>query len=102
MWDGVAGSGDWLPACPVDERSGFNPSLHAKTPAFDDNGIGMMQQPIQNGRGQGAIVVEHLGPLLEGPVRGHDGCPLFIAQADDLEKQVRAGFVYGQVSELVT
>src|SRR5215831_7656203 len=61
----------------------------------------MMQQPIQNGGGQGAIMVEDRGPLLESTVGGHDERPLFIAQADHLEEQIGARLVNGQIAELV-
>jgi len=43
---------------------------HAKAFAFDDDDLRMVQQPIENGRGQGAVVVKHLGPLLKRPVWG--------------------------------
>jgi hypothetical protein len=41
---------------------------HAITAAFDDDGLGVMQQAVEQGRGQGAIVVEDFRPLLEGAV----------------------------------
>ena len=60
-----------------------------------------MQQPIEDGGGQGAVIVEYLGPILEGSVRGHHDRSLFIAQADDLEEQIGTGLVNGEVAELV-
>ena len=52
--------------------------FHPEALAFDDDGVGMMQQPIQDRGGQGAVMVEDHGPLLKGTVRGNDDCPLFI------------------------
>ena len=46
--------------------------FHTEALAFDDDGVGMMQQPIQDRGGQGAIMVEDRGPLLEGAVGGND------------------------------
>jgi len=60
-----------------------------------------MQQPIQDGRGQGAVMVEDRGPLLEGTVRGDNNRPLFIAQTDDLEEQIGSGLVNRKVAQLV-
>ena len=40
--------------------------FHPETLAFDDDRVGMMQQPIQDRGGQGAVMVEDRGPLLEG------------------------------------
>ena len=38
----------------------FNLVLHAEALAFDDDGVGVMQDAVQDGRGQGAVVVEDL------------------------------------------
>jgi hypothetical protein len=46
--------------------------FHAETFAFDDHRLGVMQQPIQDGGGQRVVLVEDLGPLLKGPVRGNN------------------------------
>src|SRR5262245_4539142 len=75
--------------------------FHAETLAFDNHRLGVMQQPIQDGRGEGAVIVENLGPLLEGAVRGDDNRPLFIAQRDDLEEEIRSRLVNGEIAEFV-
>ena len=75
--------------------------FHPEALAFDDDGVGMMQQPIENCRGQGAVVVEDRGPLLEGAVRGNDQRPLFIAEADHLEEQIGTHLVDREIAELV-
>ena len=55
-----------------------------------------MEQAVQNGAGQRAVVVKDLGPVFVGLVgREHDGTA-FVALADDLEEQVGAGFVDGE------
>jgi len=36
--------------------------LSCETPAFDDHGVGVMQQPVQNGGGQGAVMVKDCEP----------------------------------------
>ena len=56
-----------------------------------------MQQPVQNGGGQGAVIVKYFGPLLESTVRGHDDRPLLIAQRNDLEEQIGGGLVNGEI-----
>ena len=61
----------------------------------------MMQQPIEDCRGQGAVMVEDRGPLLKSTVGGNDERPLFIAQADHLEEQVGARLVNGEIAEFV-
>ncbi len=60
-----------------------------------------MQQAVQNGAGERAVVVKDLGPVFVGLVgREHDGTS-FIALADDLEEQVRTGFVDGQIANFI-
>ena len=54
--------------------------FHTETLAFDNHGLGVMQQPVQDGGGQGAVMVEYVRPLLEGAVRGNNDRPLLIAQ----------------------
>ena len=76
----------------------FDLILHAVALPFDDHGFGVVQQPVQHGAGQGAVVVEDFGPVFIRLVgRQQDGA-LLITLADDLEEQVRAGFVDGQVA----
>ena len=60
-----------------------------------------MQQAIQNRGGDAGIVVEDGGPLLERLVGGDDEGAAFVALANDLEVEVGAGFVEGQVADLV-
>jgi cation transport regulator ChaC len=75
--------------------------FHPEALAFDDDDVGMMQQPIQDRGGQGAVMVEDRGPLLEGAVGGNDQCPLFIVEADHLEEQIGTRLVNREIAELV-
>src|SRR5215813_13307226 len=75
--------------------------FHPEALTFDNDRVGMMQQPIQDCGGQGAVMIEDRGPLLEGAVRGEDHRPLFIAKADHLEEQISARLVYREIAELV-
>ena len=77
----------------VDEGSRFRwcphrikPSLrldlafHAKAFPLNDHGLRMMQQPIQDGRRQRAVVVKDLRPLLISSIRRDHHRTLFIAK----------------------
>ena len=44
----------------------MNLVFHAKAGAFDDYGLGVVQKPVQHGRGDRAVVVEDAWPLFEG------------------------------------
>jgi hypothetical protein len=65
---GVAGSEYSLPVSLVFQGLTLELVFHAETFAFDDDGLGVMQQPVQDGCCQGAVIVKYLGPLLEGAV----------------------------------
>ena len=60
-----------------------------------------MQEPVQHGAGQGAVVVKDFGPVLVGLVGGQQDGALLVTLADDLEEQIRAGFVDGQLAQFV-
>ena len=60
-----------------------------------------MEQAVEYRRGDGAIVVENGGPLLEGFVGGLGDGAAFIPLADDLEEQIGSLLVNGQVAHLV-
>ena len=59
--------------------------------------MGMMQHSIQDGAGQGGVVVEDFTPFLIGLVGGEDGAGFFIAATYHLEKEVSSGLVDGNV-----
>src|SRR5712692_17995 len=97
----VAGSAHPLPTSPGKHGLTLDLIFHTEALPFDDDGVGMMQQPIENRGGQGAVMVEDRGPLLESAVRGNNNRPLFIAQRDDLEEQIGACLVNREIAELV-
>ena len=79
--------------------SGFDLIFHSVAFAFDDHGFGMMQQTVKKSRGQGAVVVEDFRPLLVRAVRRDNRGPSFVALADDLEEEIGAMFVNGEIAE---
>ena len=82
-------------------RSGHELIFHAIAGAFDDNGFGMVQKPIQQSGSQAVVVIEHGGPLLEGFVRRQDQRTVLVSLADHLEQQIGAGFVNRQVADFI-
>ena len=52
----------------VESGSGFDAVAHAVAGSLDDHRLGVMQEAVEQGGGQGAVVVEDLGPLLEGAI----------------------------------
>ena len=53
---------------PLHRRLRCEFSLHPIALAFNDDGVGVVQQPIEQSRRQGAIVIKNLGPVLKGVV----------------------------------
>ena len=61
----------------------------------------MVEEAVEDGGGDGGVAVEDGGPLLVGLVGGeHDG-PALVARADDLEEEICAALVDGQVADLI-
>src|SRR5215468_6862423 len=75
--------------------------LHAKALAFDDDGLGVMEDAIEDCGRQGAVVVKDLRPVFVGAISRDHHRGTLVALADDLEQQVGAVLVDGQVTELV-
>src|SRR5215467_8393970 len=90
-------------ACGSSERSGslLDSLFGAEALALDDDGIDVVQDAIEDGGGQGAVVVEDLRPVLVGAVGGEEDRRTLVALADDLEQQVGAMLVDGEVAELI-
>ncbi len=61
----------------------------------------MMEDAIQNSCRQSGVIVEDRRPLFKSFIRCKDDGSVFVAFADDLEKQVGAGLVDGHIAELV-
>jgi len=79
----------------------FDAVFHAVALALDDDGLGVVQEAVEHGGGDGGVAVEDGGPVLEGFVGGQDDGTAFVALADDLEEEVRAALVDGQVADFV-
>ena len=79
----------------------FAAVFHAVAWAFDHGNLTMVEEPVEDGGGDGGVAVEDGGPLLEGFVGGqHDGTA-FVAGADDLEEKIRPVLVDRQVADLI-
>jgi hypothetical protein len=75
--------------------------LHAEAFAFDDDGVHVAHDAIENGGGRRTVIIEDLRPVLVSAVGGDHDRGAFVALADDLEQQVCAVLVDGEVAELV-
>ena len=77
------------------DGSGLDAVLHAVAFALDDDGLGVVEDAVEDGGGEGGVVVEDGGPVLEDLVGAQDDGAAFVALADDLEEQIGAAFVDG-------
>ena len=60
----------------------------------------MVGETVQQRAGE-ALRAEHLGPLVEREIGGHQDGAAFVALAEDLEEQFRAGGGQGDEAQLV-
>ena len=67
--------------------------FEAVAAAGDGDGLGVVEEAIQDGTG-GGHVAQELAPVFDGPVAGHDGGTVFVAAHDHFQ-EVFAG-VFGQ------
>ena len=72
--------------------------LHPVAGTLDDDGLGVVEEAVEDGAGDGAVVVEDAGPLLEGLVGGDDQGTTLVTLADDLEEEVGPVLVDGEVA----
>ena len=70
------------------------------TVALDVDHLAVVKQPVEYGCGDHRIA-EQLLPVGKALVRGDDRRVLFVAVADELEKQVRFFAVHGQATDLI-
>ena len=75
--------------------------FHSVTGAFDEDRLCVVQDTVEDGRGQRGVVVEDVRPVLVCLIGRDHGGAMFVALAEHLKKQIRAEFVDRQVSELV-
>jgi hypothetical protein len=73
--------------------------LHLVAFPLNEDGFGMVQKPVQHSRCQRAVIVENLRSLFEGPIGRHNRRTLLVTQADNLEKQISAALVDGQIPQ---
>ena len=73
----------------------FDLFFHAVTLPFNQNGFGVMQQPVQDSGCKRTVVIEDFRPVLKRPVGSDNQSTLFVPQADDLEQMVGPGFIDG-------
>ena len=81
--------------------SDFDLVLGAIALALDEDGLGVMQQTVEQRRGEHGVLVEDVGPVLVDAVGRDQRGTAFVAVADDLEQTVGAELVDGQVAELI-
>ena len=69
--------------------------FHAVAGAFEDDGLAVVEEAVEDGGGDGGVAVEDAGPLLVGFVGGQDDGAAFVAGADHLEERVGSVLVDG-------
>lgn len=82
------------------EEPGLPLLLEAVALAFDVQGGGMVQQPVEDGRRQD-LVVEDLTPVDEALVGGEDEAGLLVAPAEETEEETRLLPGHGEGAHLV-
>ena len=61
----------------------------------------MVQEPVQDGGSEGAVVVEDLRPVSERTVRRNDNRALFVAKTYDLKEKIGAVLIDGQITQFI-
>ncbi len=74
---------------------GFDFVFHAVTGAFDEDGLGIVEEAVEQG------TVEEFRPVFEGFVGGEDEGALFVAGADDLKEQIGTALVDGEIAHFI-
>lgn len=83
------------------EGSGLDLIFHPIASPLDEHGFGMVEEAVEDCRGERAVIVEYLWPVFEGPVGSDDDRASFIALRNDLEEKIGPMFVDGQIAQLV-
>ena len=63
--------------------------------------MAVVAESVEDGTGQGGVVIEGGGPLCGHFVCGEDDGVALVAGADDLEEEVAALLVQGEIAELI-
>ena len=61
----------------------------------------MVEEPVEDGGGKSCVVIEDLRPVFEGAVGGDDQGSALVALTDDLEEEIGAEFIYGEITEFI-
>lgn len=83
----------------VTNEAGLEFFLEGVCVATDVEGDGVVQQPVKDGSSDDAIT-EDLAPRADALVAGQDHRPALIATADELEEEIGALPVDGQIAEM--
>ena len=68
--------------------------------AFDVDHFAVVQEPVENGRGNDSIVEQCL-PVPKAFVSGNDGGAFLVAIGDELEKEIALMGVYREVADFI-
>ena len=72
--------------------------FYSITVSFDLYQRTMMDEAIDGGGGKGIVVVQDVSPISESAVGGYDDGTTFIPVRDDLEQQLSALLVDGEIA----
>ncbi len=75
--------------------------FHAIALGLNNDRLGAVQEAVEDGAGEGGVVIEDLGPGLEVLVGGQDDGAAFVAFTDDLEKEIGTRSVDREIPNLV-
>lgn len=80
---------------------GFDSIFHAITFPLDDDRFAMMEEAVEDGGGEGGIIVEDGRPLFEGFIGCDADGTALVAFTDDLEQQIGSGFIDGHIAKFI-
>ena len=67
----------------------------------DRDDMTVVEEPIQHGASDHVVSTEDRAPLLERSIARQNDGPVFVESADELEEQIRAPRVHGEIAEFV-
>jgi len=87
------------PTDPPQPHTTTSSDMNLRPAHIDD--VAVVQEPVEDGRGENFVACEHVGPLADALVAGDDGRSSLVPVADDFEQEVRVAAVEGLKAELV-
>ena len=84
----------------LEEQARLTFLLQPVAVALDEEGVAVVQESVENGGGED-IVAEDLAPLGDELIGGDEHAALLVTPSDELEEEVGAALLEGQISELV-